>query len=111
MSNRDKQFAGFGRAVIMRMLAVRDGWIDFNEWDKEEIEEYSAIVAQAASELVMHTLRSVVRNDSGAWKPEHMGPYSYIGFNSMHDDGKIEQYLKGLLAGIVDMEELPEEGD
>jgi hypothetical protein len=57
MSN-NTQFAGFGHAVIARMLSLRGGWIDFNEWDTEEIEEYSAIVAQAGYDLAMHAFES-----------------------------------------------------
>lgn len=54
--SREDQFKGFGRAVIMRLLALREGWIDFNEWDKDEIEEYGAIIADAAYLLAYYVL-------------------------------------------------------
>lgn len=92
MSNRDDQFTGFGRAVIMRLLALRDGWIDFNEWDKEEIEEYGAIVAQAAYDLVMHTFERVDSSIYKRWM-----------------SGESLPLFDALVESIPDMEELPEE--
>lgn len=56
MANRDTQFAGFAKAVIVRMLEQRNGWIDFNEYDTEDVAEYSAIVARAAYDLVEHVM-------------------------------------------------------
>jgi hypothetical protein len=53
---QDRQFAGFGRAVVEQMLALRNGWIDFNEDDQEQREEYSAIIAHSAYSLAYYVL-------------------------------------------------------
>lgn len=60
MSQKDTQFAGFAKAVLIRMLEQRE-WLgmDFNRDDREEVEEYSAIIARAAYDLVQHTLLNV----------------------------------------------------
>lgn len=59
MSNtpRATQFTGFAHALLLEMLAQRQGeWIDFNSGDPSEIEEYSAIIARRAYDLVVHTI-------------------------------------------------------
>lgn len=54
---RDMQFKGFAKKLIEEMLAQRQGnWIDFNDWDHDEIEEYSQVIARRAYDLVEHTL-------------------------------------------------------
>jgi hypothetical protein len=55
--SRDTQFSQWAKAVLNRMLESRDrGWIDFNVWDQDEIEEYSTLLARAAYDLVSHVL-------------------------------------------------------
>jgi hypothetical protein len=89
MSKRDEQFAGFGRALIMRMLDQRgSGYIDFNVDNPEAIDEYSAIVARAAYDLVEHTLGFV---------PQLM--------NVVPD----AQHLRDVMPHVPDLPELPEE--
>ena len=56
-TTRATQFTGFAHALLLEMLAQRQGeWIDFNSGDSSEIEEYSAIIARRAYDLVVHTI-------------------------------------------------------
>ena len=74
MSNtpRATQFTGFAHALLLEMLAQRQGeWIDFNSGDTSEIEEYSTIIARRAYDLVTHVLH-ITDDPSKVMRPQQI---------------------------------------
>ncbi len=57
---RDTQFHDFAGLLLEEMLEQRKGdWINFNADDTEAFDEYSAIIARRAYDLVEHAISTM----------------------------------------------------
>ena len=61
-NERNTHFAGFAKALWQELLAVDEGHIDisdYNRIDEEMMEQYRAIIARRAYDLVQHTILNI----------------------------------------------------
>jgi|SRR5450631_199730 len=107
MSTRETQFAGFAKLLLKEMLAQTQ-WngMDFNSDDTEEVEKYSAIIAQRAYDLVEHALE-MCHIDERVYDLIRSRDTSVV---NVRIEDYIEGYLKRseMLADIADLTVWPE---